>query len=94
MPVGFLDLPRPIYTVQIAIGTSWFIWAAVAWTWQRYWVLRLFRSCWWRRAKAKQGEFRTNEKLARAIMRSERCRKITAASGLILVAMGILGLLS
>jgi hypothetical protein len=94
MFAGFQDLPRAVYVLQIAIGSCWFFWAAIVWPWQRYWALKVFRTSWWRRVKAEKNEFAFQERLARAMMRSTRWRIASAVLGLVLVALGIMGLLS
>jgi hypothetical protein len=84
--------PSVVYLLLIVMGTSWFLWALMVWPWQRYWALKLFRSNYWRRAKASKREMAYNEKIARAVARSQTWRVITAISGFAVIALGVLGL--
>jgi hypothetical protein len=88
---GLAELPSGVYILLVVTGISWML-SAIFWHWQRYIVLRLFRSSWWRGVKSRTKEVAFHEKLARRVARSETWRVVSAAIGIALIALGVLGL--
>jgi hypothetical protein len=85
------ELPRSVHILMICTGISWLL-SAIFWRWQRYYLLKLFRSSSWRGAKTRTKEIALHEKVARRAARSQTFRIITAAVGIAVIALGILGL--
>jgi hypothetical protein len=85
------ELPRGLYTLTVCTGFSWLL-SAILWRCQRYCLLQVFRSRSWRSAMKRTKEIAIHEKFARRVARSQICRVITAAVGIAVIALGILGL--
>jgi hypothetical protein len=91
MPEGLAELPSGVIILLVVTGISWML-SAIFWHYQRYYLLRLFRSNWWRRAKTRTQEIAFHEKLARRVARSVTWRVVSAATGIALIALGVIGL--